>query len=248
MSIAKNIAFVVVLSLLSSFAYAVPDNELRTRILEFTELLQRNEELVQTIERNYERLRMDNELLVKLLADIQKLSDQSKVKIISHELALEEMFKRINVTLQEIQSNNEDSIKTVSIVALGADTIAYEEAISIYQKQGDATRAIEILEKIAELDDLSAQTPAALHWLGRIYFEQRNFDLAKTNLETVIQKYPNAPREAESLSILIDIAVSENNPSVTTLIERLLNSFPNSYSADLVRIKHGALIQSASSI
>lgn len=214
----------------------VSDNDLRTGLLDLNARMQASMPRLDALSTGIERLRQDNELLRNLLADIDKLATTAANKATARTDALQKVFNKINVAIEKVESERRRPLTQLQTIAVGADGQYYEQALTLYASGGQAAQAQAMLAEIIALKQLSNYTPAAKHWHGRIDYEQGDFVQARATLTELLKQHPNAPRAANTLHLLYDMAVLlDDEPEAGYWQRQILQLHPDSPAADVIR-------------
>ncbi len=213
----------------------VSDNELRTDILEVDKKIKIVQRRIASLQGQHNRLQTELIQLRTLLQDVRQSIDDSSAAIDALATSTAASDERLEKELTAIMQTHNRQLGNVRQVVEGADILAYEKALLRYSKQDDIAGVLEDLRSITELEKLSHQVPAALFWIGRIQYEQNQFDKSRAALERLLKQYPGSARESEALWMLAELESLQGNDSTAEKWKnRLRQQYPTSLSLKLL--------------
>lgn len=115
---------------------------------------------------------------------------------------------------------------------------AYEQAINFVVKDRDYTAAIPAFESFIRNYPKSDYTSTSHYWLGQLYYQKNELDIAKNHYNIVVKQYPNSSKVPDALLKLGQVAERQNDAALAKkYYSQLVRSFPKSKPAATAKAK-----------
>lgn len=215
--------------------FDIADNKLRTEIIDLGQRLKSIETTVTSLDGSLAKLGKEQELLRNLIAEITELATLTESATLTRQVALQELAAKITTSAAAMEREHARKIELLDQLITGMDGATYARALVAYGNAGDPVEAVAQLDRVAALGARSSYATAALHWIGRIHYEQGEFDAARVTLTSLLKNHPGHLREADTLYLLAEMANLLDDPLQETWRERLLRQYPTSLAASRAR-------------
>lgn len=113
---------------------------------------------------------------------------------------------------------------------------AYDRAIALVLEDKRYDAAIPAFEQFIEQFPNSTYLPNAHYWLGQLQFAQQAYDKAKQHFQTVVGQYPDSNKRADCL-LKLGVIASEQGRSAEAqqFYQQVLEEYPDSTEANLAQ-------------
>ncbi|MDV6316907.1 tol-pal system protein YbgF [Idiomarina sp. HP20-50] len=113
---------------------------------------------------------------------------------------------------------------------------AYDEAIALVLEDKRYDAAIPAFESFLKNFPNSTYVPNAHYWLGQLFFAERQYDKAKQHFETVVNKYPDSNKRGDCLLKLGAIASEQGKTAdAKAYYKQVIEQYPDSTEANLAK-------------
>lgn len=114
----------------------------------------------------------------------------------------------------------------------------YDEAYTLYRKQGKHDEAREKFKVFMQTYPESSLIPNAFFWVGESYYDQQQYEAAILEYDSVIKKFPKSDKVPSAL-LKQAFAFDSLNDAVgaKTLLKKLIRDFPKSDQAAIAQKK-----------
>jgi tol-pal system protein YbgF len=113
---------------------------------------------------------------------------------------------------------------------------AYDRAIALVLEDKRYDAAIPAFEQFIEQFPSSSYLPNAHYWLGQLQFAQQAYDKAKNHFQTVVSDYPDSNKRADCL-LKLGVIASEQGRSADaeSFYQQVVSEYPDSSEASLAK-------------
>lgn len=117
-----------------------------------------------------------------------------------------------------------------------SENAAYDRAIALVLEDKRYDAAIPAFEQFIEQFPNSTYLPNAHYWLGQLQFAQQAYDKAKQHFQTVVGQYPDSNKRADCL-LKLGVIASEQGRSAEAqqFYQQVLEEYPDSTEANLAQ-------------
>lgn len=111
-----------------------------------------------------------------------------------------------------------------------------------YLKNRDYDKAVVLFNKFLSQHSDGTYAPNVHYWLGEIYLLQGKYELAESNLATVIATYPSHSKVPDSMLKLAMVYLNTNKlPQAKALVARLGEQYPESTANRMAKMQLGSI-------
>lgn len=113
---------------------------------------------------------------------------------------------------------------------------AYDRAIALVLEDKRYDAAIPAFEQFIQQFPNSSYLPNAHYWLGQLQFAQQAYDKSKTHFQTVVNDYPDSNKRADCL-LKLGVIASEQGRSADaeSFYQQVVSEYPDSTEANLAK-------------
>ncbi|MCP1339885.1 tol-pal system protein YbgF [Idiomarina sp. M1R2S28] len=170
------------------------------------QLLQRQRELYQEIDRRFSNLKSSN--------------NQSEAASNNYN------------NLEQVPTQTDNSSYSPNL----SENDAYDKAIALVLEDKRYDEAIPAFESFLKNFPNSTYSPNAHYWLGQLFFAKRQYDQAKQQFETVVNDYPDSNKRGDCLLKLGAIASEQDKSAdAKAYYEQVIKEYPESTEANLAK-------------
>ena len=113
---------------------------------------------------------------------------------------------------------------------------AYDRAIALVLEDKRYDAAIPAFEQFIQQFPNSTYLPNAHYWLGQLQFAQQAYDKAKQHFQTVVGQYPDSNKRADCLLKLGVIAAEQGRSAeAQQFYQQVVDEYPDSTEANLAK-------------
>lgn len=113
---------------------------------------------------------------------------------------------------------------------------AYDKAIALVLEDKRYDAAIPAFQSFLESFPNSTYRPNAHYWLGQLYFAQQKYDKAEEQFNTVVADYPDSNKRGDCLLKLGAIANDQGNAAdAKRYYNQVISEYPDSTEANLAK-------------
>ena len=134
--------------------------------------------------------------------------------------------------MQQVPTQTDSSSYSASL----SENDAYDKAIALVLEDKRYDAAIPAFQSFLESFPNSTYVPNAHYWLGQLYFAQQEYDKAEQQFMTVVEDYPDSNKRGDCLLKLGAIANDQGNTAdAKRYYEKVISEYPDSTEANLAK-------------
>lgn len=112
----------------------------------------------------------------------------------------------------------------------------YERGVQLVMKQGDRTRAREVLQDFLRRYPGHELAANAIYWVGETYYGEKKYENAILQFQDVIQKYPGHPKAPAALLMQgLAFQALGDGKNARVILEKIVRDHPKSEEAKKAR-------------
>lgn len=150
----------------------------------------------------------------------------------------------VDATETAEQRPTEDGTEPVSVVAAAPSVTDIYNQARIDYTQGRYPLAISGFKDVLELDQNGDLADNAHYWMGESYINQRQYDQAITEFDTIIRDYPDSNKRPDAyLKKAMTLELMDRRSEAMLMYELVIEQFPRSPQERVARRKLEAILR-----
>ena len=198
--------------------------------------------LERRVERVEKRASAQNQLYYEAQDKIYNIQDQiaelnGKLDVLTYQInEVVERQRKLYKELSYVQDLYKEGIEEAIDDEVLSESDSYSYAINLATKDKKADEAINAFKSFLKAYPNSIYVPNAKYWLGQLYYNKKEYDLAYPLFLSLVNDYQNSSKRADALFKLAIIDKLKNNTSSFNKWYRmLLQEYPDSNISKLAK-------------